>query len=301
MAKTIITMLVLAGALASPALGADAVKLKHLSTEFNDEKGGTMKAPEGVACGKRQLVVSDTGGGRLLSYSIEDGSVRGGTEIKAEQVPYPTKVQLTSKGEILVIDGKLRRIARFSAEGAFAGYLELKGVSSPSTIAPRGIRVDDKDNIHILDVFGERVIVTDSAGNFQSQLPFPQGYRFISDLAVSSSGTTLLLDSVASRVFAAARGETSFKPLTEGMKEYLQFPTSIATDKQGKVFILDQTGNGVVTLGQDGSFQGRQLNIGWKNSFLHYPSQLCISEENEIDVVIADRNNNRIQVFRVVR
>jgi DNA-binding beta-propeller fold protein YncE len=246
-------------------------------------------------------VVSDTGGGRLLSYSIEDGSVRGGTEIKAEQVPYPTKVQLTSKGEILVIDGKLRRIARFSAEGAFAGYLELKGVSSPSTIAPRGIRVDDKDNIHILDVFGERVIVTDSAGNFQSQLPFPQGYRFISDLAVSAGGTTLLLDSVASRVFAAARGETAFKPLTEGMKEYLQFPTSIATDKQGKVFILDQTGNGVVTLGQDGSFQGRQLNIGWKNSFLHYPSQLCISEETEIDVVIADRNNNRIQVFRVVR
>ncbi len=39
--------------------------------------------------------------------------------------------------------------------------------------------------------------------------------------------------------------------------------------------------------------------MGWKEGLLYYPSQLCINEKGEI--FIADRNNNRIQIFTVVQ
>jgi len=62
---------------------------------------------------------------------------------------------------------------------------------------------------------------------------------------------------------------------------------------------VDQNGGGVVVLGQDGSYRGRQLGMGWKEGLLYYPSQMCVSG-GEI-AVIADRENSRVQVFKLVR
>jgi hypothetical protein len=37
--------------------------------------------------------------------------------------------------------------------------------------------------------------------------------------------------------------------------------------------------------------------MGWKEGFLRYPSQMCITEEGS--VFIADRGNNRIEAFSI--
>jgi hypothetical protein len=70
-------------------------------------------------------------------------------------------------------------------------------------------------------------------------------------------------------------------------------------DNRGKLFVVDQNGNAVVRLGTDGSFQGRDLAIGWHDGAVYYPAQLCINKGG--DVFLADRANNRVQIFALPR
>jgi hypothetical protein len=100
-------------------------------------------------------------------------------------------------------------------------------------------------------------------------------------------------------VFSAAKDLKSFSPLTKSLREYLNFPTSITTDNRGTIFIVDQNGGGIVILGKDGSFVGRQLSMGWNEGLLYYPAQMSINEKGE--AFIADRGNSRIQIFTVIR
>jgi hypothetical protein len=279
---------------------AETVKFRYLQSVYFDEKGGGLKQPEGVACNEKSLlVVGDTGNDRLVQYTIQDKSLKSGSEIKIPQLTNPIRVQINSKGEIFVLDGKKRRILRLSPEGGFKGYVDPEGVPSPSTYVPRSFKIDRNNNIYILDIFSGRVLVLNSEGKYQKQIPFPKDYGFFSDLSVDSKGTLVLVDCVKAMVFSAAKDSNNFSPLTKNLREYLNFPTSITTDNRGTIYIVDENGSGIVILGQDGSFQGRQLNMGWNEGLLYFPSQMCVNEKGE--VFIADRGNSRIQIFTLVK
>ncbi len=73
----------------------------------------------------------------------------------------------------------------------------------------------------------------------------------------------------------------------------------LTTDNRGAIYIVDENGGGIVMLGRDGSFMGRQLSMGWNEGLLYYPSQMSINEKGE--VFIADRGNSRVQIFSQVK
>jgi hypothetical protein len=52
-------------------------------------------------------------------------------------------------------------------------------------------------------------------------------------------------------------------------------------------------------LGIDGSYQGRQLSIGWSEGLVNYPGQLCVTESGA--TFVADRYNNRVQAFSTAK
>lgn len=291
-----IAILVIAAALIIPALArADMAKLKPAAVIYTDDKGGELKYPEGVACSEKMLVIADTANGRLLRYSYEIDEVKGGAEIKIPQLSYPIRIQINSKGEIYALDGKQRRIVRLKQEGTFGGYLEIKDLPAPASIVPRSFKIH-KETLYILDIQSERVVVADGDGKYIRQLPFPAGYGFFSDLAVGDDGTIYLLDSVTATLHAS--DGTAFKPLTQSLAEYMEFPVAIVAHK-GSLLIGDQNGGGIATIAADGTYLGRQLGIGWKNGLVNYPGQFCIGGKGEL--FIADRNNSRIQLFEPVR
>jgi hypothetical protein len=282
------------------SFSAETVKFRYVQSVYFDEKGGGLKQPEGVASNEKSLlVVGDTGNDRLLQYTFQEKSLKAGNEIKIPQLSNPIRVQINSKGEIFALDGKKRRILRLSPEGGFKGYVDPEGVPSPSAFVPRSFKIDRNNSIYILDIFTGRVLVLDPEGKYQKQILFPKDYGFFSDLSVDSKGTLLLIDCIKAMVFSAAKDSNSFSPLTKSLREYLNFPTSITTDNRGTIYIVDENGGGIVILGQDGSFQGRQLSMGWNEGLLYYPSQMSINEKGE--VFIADRGNSRIQIFTLVK
>jgi DNA-binding beta-propeller fold protein YncE len=297
-----IIFILLAVLLFSPlrSFGAETAKLRYFQSIYFDDKGASLKEPEGVACNdKSVLVVADTGNDRLLRYTFQERSLKGGSPINIPQLTSPIRVQINSKGEIFALDGKRRRVVRLSPEGAFKGYVEPDGVPSPSAFVPRSFKIDRNDNIYILDIFTARVLILNPEGKYQKQIPFPQEYGFFSDLAINPKGDVLLVDCVKAMVLSAAKESSGFTPLAKNLREYSGFLTSMSTDHQGIIYLVDEDGGGVVILGGDGSFMGRQLTMGWTEGLLYFPSQMCINGKGE--VFIADRSNSRVQIFTLVK
>ena len=279
------------------ALTAESVKLKPVMSIYFDTAGEGMREPEGIGCGRDAMVVADSGNARLLLYTIKEGTVRPSATFVVSQLPFPVRAELLSDGDILALDGKLRRIARVGSDGQFKGYLEIQGVAAVEAIAPRSFAVDGSDRVYLLDVAGNRVLVTDASGQVERSIAGPAEVGFLSDLAVDGRGEVYAVDSVARRVFVARAGAEAFEPLTPPLLEDLDFPTSIAVDDQRHLFVVDEHGGGVVILGKDGSFRGRQLAMGWKNGFVRYPSGVCVGERNVL--LLSERGNNRVQMFEI--
>lgn len=301
--KTVTTAALVALALAAGPAGtasAETARFRFLLAIYADEKGGGLHLPEGVACGDRgQVVVADTGNARLLRFTLQDKVVSGGSEIRLPELPAPIRVQLNSKGDILALDGKLRRIVRVGADGQFKGVLPFDGVPAPTTVVPKAFRVDSDDRVYVLDVFSRRVLVFDAGGAFSRALALPDGTRFAADLAIDGTGSVIVLDSVGRKLYAAARDANTFSQLGGDLKDLLvSLPTSLAASR-GLFFVVEASGGSIATLGQDGSFLVRQLTPGWQEGSLDHPGQVCVTEKDEL--LVADRDNSRIQVFALSR
>jgi DNA-binding beta-propeller fold protein YncE len=277
-----------------------AVKFRYITSIYADEKGMPLKQPEGVASNDKSiLIVADTGNRRLLRYTFQDRTVEPGVvEFKVDQLTYPIKTKINSKGEIYVLDRKQRQIIRMTPEGVFKDYLEPVGLPSPPSYVPRSFTIDRKDNIYVLDILSGRVLVLDPEGRYQKQISSPKEHGFFSDVAVDFRGNVLLVDSVNGVVFSAPKNSARFSPLTESLKEYTRFPASLTTDYRGRIYLVDRNGGSIVILGQDGTFLERKSGFGWKEGRLNYPSQMCINSKGEI--FIADTNNNRLQIFTTI-
>lgn len=286
-------------ALLAPAgVRGGAVGFKHERSVYADEREAPLVAPEGVACDDRgRLIVSDTGNGRLVTYTWKDGALEGGRELRVAQLAAPGRSQLDSKGRLWVLDRRARRLARVDASGAFLGQLEPKGTAAGAVAV--GFKLDGGDNVVLLDAAGRRVLVLDAEGRLTRELALPRSGGEFTDVAVDPAGRIYALDAVVARVWVAEKGAAAFQALTPSLKDRVSFPAFITADGRGKLFLVDQNGNGIVVLGQDGSFQGRELSIGAAEGLVSYPAQLCLTGSGE--AYLADRNNNRVQVFTMTR
>lgn len=287
----------LLAAASGPAQAASGIKLRTQAPLYTDSKGAALTEPEGVAVGPGSVIaVADTGAGRIVIYRVSADGILPTAEYKLAEVPYPTRMEFTSKGDLLVLDGKARRIARVTSAGAFQGFVDL-GVSGAPAV--RGFTVDRQDQLFVLDVSVPRVIVLDAAGKLVREIALPAASGFFSDLAVDPRGNLYAIDSLGRQAYVVRTGTTEVAAFGGSLEEELEFATSLAAADSGHLFVVDQYGDGVVILGPDGSFQGRQGTMGVREGFLRYPSAVAYDPAGAL--FVADRENNRVQVFAIAR
>ncbi|MDW7771690.1 MAG: NHL repeat-containing protein [Desulfobulbaceae bacterium] len=278
---------------ALPSLAAAQARIKYAQSVYDDGKETGLKHPEGVACGDGYFIAADTGNNRLVKYTFSDKVAK---PVEPEMpIISPIAVQVNSKGEIYALDSRDGRIAIFNPDGTEKGHLSPKGSPVARKMMPRNFKIDQNDKIHILDLSDGVVLVLDPDGNYLRHIPLPEEAGFFSDLAVDSQGRILLVDSTDVAVYSAEPDAEGFSLLSEGIGEYANFPTSIALDKGGIIYLVDKHGGSLVMLNPDGSFLGHKFGYGWKESQFYYPTNLCISKRGNF--FIADRGNNRIQIF----
>lgn len=277
------------------AFAAEKVRLRWISSIYMDLEGEGLKNPEGVACNGKDIFVADTGNSRILHYTLEDESIKDKATFPISK-SVPIVVQVNSKGFLYYLDGRERRIAVLDIEGD-EEFIDPKGLPFSSEIVAKSFKIGSDDNLYVLDIFSENVVVLDSTGQYLRHLSFPENFGFISDITVDSNGTVFLLDGVEATIHTAASDAEEFSLLTESMKEYLNFPTSLATDEDGRIYVVDRHGSGVALVSPEGEFLGRKIGTGWTEGLLYYPSQICVTGKN---VLIADRSNSRVQLFTLI-
>jgi len=296
----ILTLLLVLLAGSQGSSWAESMKIKYIASIYRDMEGRGLNRPQGVTCNNTgsEIVVADSGNDRLVRYSFENDTLSGGATIRPEGLSNPLTVRLNSKGEILVLDGQHLALMRLDPEGKAAVSIEPKGIPAPSRVVPKSVAVDGDDRIYVLDIAGWRVIQLEPGGSFLKSFPIPAKVGFPGDLTVDPLGRILILDSGGGAVYAIQK-ETGDSTLLNGnLETYINWPKGITTDSRGIIYISDQHGGALSVLGQDGVFQGSHLGPGWKESLLEYPSQVCINGKGEL--FVADRENSRVQVFRLV-
>lgn len=290
--KAFLAVLASLGLLAAGSARAEGVVFKFVRPVYGDDKDLRLKSPEGVGCSDDgRVVVADTGNGRLVSYSATaDGGLLNAKEIKLPEIKYPTHVLLDAKGNTFVLDRRARRIARLGRDYAFGGWVEAKGATG---FAPVSFVLTAAGTVAAIDGNGPAVVELGEDGTVLRRAALPQGQ--FTDLWVDAQGTIFALETVGAQIWTEPKGGTEFKPLGRPLKNATSFPTHLVSNGRGRLFVVDQNGGGIAILGIDGSYQGRQLALGWTPGQLYYPAQLCVTAKGW--AAIADRGNNRVQVF----
>jgi sugar lactone lactonase YvrE len=138
-------------------------------------------------------------------------------------------------------------------------------------------------------------VTIDAAGAATRRIALPpEGSH--SDLAVLADGTVLILDPAQARLLRAAPGETQATAWAS-LRERAEFPVALATDPAGRLVVLDRHGGGVVIVHPDGAAEARQIDAGWREGELRYPSGLCLDEVGRL--FVADTDNGRVQMFQL--
>ena len=283
--------------LAPASSAAEAVKLRALPSLYEDGTGTALRAPESVAFdGSKRLAVADTGNGRIVLFDVAGDKVTPAAEIRIPEVSYPLQARFAADGGLLVLDGKVKKIARLTASGQFKAYLAPQDDPAKGPLIPRSFRIGPDNAVFVLDVAQGRVVVLGPDDKVRRQIAVPKEARGLADLAVDAKGTVYALESAGRRVLVARPEDPAFAPLA-ALEEEVAFPTSLAVDDKGRIAVADLGNGGIVFLGPDGSFRGRQSGMGWKEGLLRYPSGLAAGPPGLL--FVADRGNNRVAVFAV--
>jgi hypothetical protein len=287
--------------LATPIKAEEPLRFVHVLTVYKTNliDGTDLLQPESVFCKDNTIIVADTGHGQLVRYTLNKEDLSAGEDIKLPKDSHPIQVKLNSKDEIFVLDGKLRQIMQITPKGNSLGIIKPEGTPKADSIFIRAFTLDSEDNLYLLDLFGQRLIIADSNKQYVREIPLPQDGQAFSDVAVDEKGKIYLLDSIAAAVYTAAKGKDEFSLMTKNLKQFATFPVSLTPDGRGGLFLVDSHGNGIIVVGPDGSYRGRHLTMGWKPGLVYYPSEMCLTPNDE--AVIADRDNNRIQIFKLIR
>lgn len=290
--------ILLTSPLSTPLAAAEILKLRHTATIYADAGDVPLRVPQGVGCGPGDtFLVADSGNGRVLRVQLSGTLAQVTGIVKLPEIPYPIRVDGGSDGSMVVLDGRRRALARVRSDGSFGGWIDVPRPEEGPAPVVRSFALGPGDALVVADVAAGRVVQLTTSGVLERVIDLPGEARGLSDVAVDARGSIFALDGVGRKVWVARSGESAFAPLSGSLSEDLDFPGAIDADAAGRLMVTDLAGGGVVILGPDGSFRGRQSAFGWKEGFLRYPADLCWSRRGL--VVIADRENQRVQVFAV--
>ncbi|MEK7705560.1 MAG: hypothetical protein AAB426_11425 [Myxococcota bacterium] len=283
---------------ATSRVRAQGTALQYTSAVYADAAGLALKAPEGVLCGPNdELIVADTGNGRLVRFAVRQGAATGGTEIRQALIGSPVRLQRDPEQAIIVLDRKARQLIRLTADGATAKAIAFAGVPTPSLVVPGAFRIDATGRLAVLDLASRRIVVTRADGQFVRQLALPGLGGAFTDVYLAKTGALYTVDAVTAQVYVSEDAVKPLHPFGLALKDVAGFPEYMTGNDSGSLLLVDNHGSGIVVLGPDGSYRGRQLRMGWIEGLVYYPGQICRTEDGSI--VVADRGNNRVQIFHL--
>jgi sugar lactone lactonase YvrE len=208
------------------------------------------------------------------------GSSQGSTDATGTNATFnsPREIAIDSLGNLYVVDTNNHRIRRITPEGVvttFAGSSSgsTDGIGTNATFnGPTGIVVDSVGNLYVVDQSNHRIRRITQAG-------------VVTTFAGSLSNSTGSTDGV-------------------GTNASFNFPSDIAFDSSGNMYVTDQSNNSIRRITPSGvvtTFAGSLLNSSGStdgigtNARFNTPHGIAVDSVG--NVYVADRGNHRIRII----
>lgn len=263
---------------------------------------GTMSRPHGIAydAGHSELWVADGGHGIIGIFRPD------GTEIfsfgSKKYLKDPTRLAVSPKGRIAVIEGDRAHVRLFSYRGDYLGDLPLPGIDAKPII---GAIAWDRDGLlYVAENRSAQIFVYGTDGKLRLQFGSrgtDEGqFRSVCAIAPDSDGNIWVVDQQALAVqqFDSQGNFLRGWGKHEMGGEHFSLPSGIALDSKGHVFVSDELRHQVKIFAKDGKFLGNVGGLGDGAGQLSFPTDVAVDEKDR--VYVSERGTFRVQVFEPV-
>jgi DNA-binding beta-propeller fold protein YncE len=296
----------LAACLTIGALAADTGgPVKLLLAIYGEQNTGEFAYPAAVGVGER-LTVADTGNRRLLFFDPQGDLFKYAGRFDAGgKLGAPFCVAELSGGRLLVAERGKAALTLCDPKTNTAASAQLEGVPQAGRLVPGRFCAGSDGRLYLIDNGLSRILVLSAELRFEREVTLAEeGFGGFSDVRVDRRGNLYALETLRGLVHVfdpqLKRVRSFGSRAAEGEGAALfEFPVSLALDRQGNVYVLDSHRAQLIVCDPEGRLQWRLGGFGWKEGSFNGPSYVAIDGLNRI--FVADRLNNRIQVFAPLR
>ncbi|MFN7249982.1 MAG: 6-bladed beta-propeller [Anaerobacillus sp.] len=239
--------------------------------------------------GDSQIKVYDAKG--TYMYSIGSPGTEEGELLAPAGIAY-------HNGFVYVTEPTLGSIQAFEMNGTYSHTLVKE--SKENRYSPVGIKVTKDNTIMFTDVAGHRIIEINDKGEELFSFGRPGSgegeFSYPHDLVLDSQERIYVADSNNGRIQVFERNGTYLFQIDGSLNENMNFalPRGIAIDSFNRLIVVDTLANQIRFFELNGEPMFEYGDRGSDDGLLNFPNGVIV-EGNKI--FIADRENNRIQVF----
>ncbi len=219
----------------------------------------------------------------------------------------PYGVAVDSSGNLYVADFGNSRVEKFTSTGTYVTQWGSYGFGPGQFDTPRGVAVDSSGNVYVTDYGGRGVEKFTSTGTYITQwgsYGSSNGqFKGPSDVAVDSDGNVYVVDSGNVRVekfTSTGTYVTQWGSYGSGPGQFFG-AEGIAVDSSGNVYVADERNNRVEKFTNTGTYVSQlgcatgACTAGSAPGQFNGPTGVAVDSSG--NVYVADRNNNRVEIF----
>jgi DNA-binding beta-propeller fold protein YncE len=210
----------------------------------------------------------------------------------------PRAVGVDAAGNVFVADTQNWRIQKFDPTGAFSlqwGSRGSRGTGTSKFNYPKGLAVDRASGaVYVLDTDNGQVKKYDNNGTFVWQVNAAKGAL---GADVAPDGSVYVVDTLSARVL-------QFNPATGALLRIIgargpgngkfQYPTGVAVDTDGTIWVTDTTRDVVQHLSATGAYLGQVASPGTGDSRLQQGWDVEVLDNH---VLVSDAATDQIKVW----
>ena len=269
-------------------------------------EGDLLRRPSSVAVGPGgDIYVADTGKKRIVVFD-EDGDFvtqygtvgEGPTDLWE-----PLGVAVAPDGRSYVVEKSKKKLVLFDAQKAPITAITLEEYPLSVRVADDTLFVTTESGVLIADLDGNLLTGYIKRGKEPGAFDRPGG------VAVGEDGTLYIADSLNYRVQAIGTDgqpiwqygepipEGATMNMTQDTGQVFGLPASIDIDENGYLYVVDGLNSELVVLdSQTGERIEVVGDVGHDDGKFYYPDGIAYGDGR---LVVADKYNDRVQVFRV--
>ncbi|MBI5446139.1 MAG: hypothetical protein HY900_33620 [Deltaproteobacteria bacterium] len=232
-------------------------------------EAGLLLKPYGVhADGRGKVYVADSATGRVLLFDTAARDVTVLGEDGPGRLGKAMGVVSGADGKVYVADASTRRVVVFGAKGEFVTALGGKEVLAK----PVGIALDEaRGRIYVADSYGHQLVAFDLQGN----VVFVLGKK-----------------NTPGKIAAGSHDNAWDRSSEEGE---FRFPTGVATDRKGFIYVIDTMNFRVQIFSPEGKFVSAFGELG--DAFGQFARPRGIAVDTEGHIYITDAVFHNVQIF----